>query len=216
VLVLTGLSVGVLVAAAPAIGAFFSLLDAQRGDGTTSTAALAALPATLTAYAPGLVGFGLTALLTRALYVRGRPTDAGLAAALGWSLAALLPLLVLAGGQGPEATLRWLGISSTIGMTVSGVALVLLVRRTWGSEVTRGAGRTTGALVVAVAAAVACGDLVTHGRQLDTLPEAVLVGAAAGVVALVVGVVALSIGDREMMAQVLRRGRTRRRGGNQQ
>ena len=40
-------------------------------------------PATLTAYAPGLVGFGLTALLTRALYVRGRPTDAGLAAALG-------------------------------------------------------------------------------------------------------------------------------------
>ena len=35
------------------IGAFFSLLDARRGDGATSTAALAALPATLTAYAPG-------------------------------------------------------------------------------------------------------------------------------------------------------------------
>ncbi len=214
VLVLTGLSVGVLIAAAPAIGAFFSLLDARRGDGATSSAALAALPATLTAYAPGLVGFGLTALLTRALYVRGRPTDAGLAAGLGWALAALLPLAVLAGGASPATTLRWLGIGSTVGMTVSGVALVLLVRRTWGPGVTQGVGRTTGALVVAVALAVAVGDLVTHGRQLDTLPEAVLVGAAAGAVALVVGVVALSIGDREMMSQVLQRGRSRRRGGS--
>ena len=71
------LSVGVLIAAAPAIGAFFSLLDARRGNGAAEHQALAALPATITAYAPGLVGFGLTALLTRALYVRGRPTDAG-------------------------------------------------------------------------------------------------------------------------------------------
>ena len=144
-----------------------SLLDARRGDGATGSAALAALPATLTAYAPGLVGFGLTALLTRALYVRGRPTDAGLAAALGWSLAALLPLVVLAGGQSPAVTLRWLGVGSTIGMTVSGIALVLLVRRTWGTEVTRGRPHD-GALVVAVALAVAVGDLVTarpHHRQ---------------------------------------------------
>jgi putative peptidoglycan lipid II flippase len=214
VLVLTALSVGVLIAAAPAIGAFFSMLDARRGNGATSTVALAALPATITAYAPGLVGFGLTALLTRALYVRGRPTDAGLAAALGWSLAALLPLVVLAGGQSPAATLRWLGISSTLGMTVAGIALVLLVRRVWGAEVTRGAGRTAGALVVAVALAVAVGDLVTHGRTLDSIPEALLVGAAAGAVALVVGVVTLSIGDREMMTQVLQRGRARRRGGS--
>ena len=216
VLVLTALSVGVLIAAAPAIGAFFSLLDAQRGDGATSTAALAALPATLMAYAPGLVGFGLGALLIRALYVRGRPTDAGIAAGTGWAVAAVLPLVLLAGGQhSPATTLRWLGVASTLGMTLSAVLLVLLVRRSWGPEVTAGAGRTTGALVVAVALAVAVGDLVTRGRTIESLPEAVLVGAAAGAVALVVGVVALSIGDREMMSQVLRRGRSRRRGGSQ-
>ena len=87
VLVLTGLSAGVLVAVAPAVGAFFTLLDARRGVEGASPAALAALPGALTAYAPGLVGFGLTALLTRALYVRGRPTDAGIAAALGWAVA---------------------------------------------------------------------------------------------------------------------------------
>ena len=215
VLVLTALSVGVLIAAAPAIGAFFSILDARRGDGAASTAALAALPGTLTAYAPGLVGFGLTALLTRALYVRGRPTDAGLAAALGWTVAALLPLLLVGTGQGPATTLRGLGLASTLGMTLSGLALVLLVRRTWGAGVTRGAGRTAGALVVAVALAVAVGDLVTRGRPLDDLLEVVLVGAGAGALALFVGVVALSIGDREMMTRVLQRGRARRHGKGQ-
>ena len=215
VLVLTALSVGVLIAAAPAIGAFFSILDARRGDGAASTAALAALPGTLTAYAPGLVGFGLTALLTRALYVRGRPTDAGLAAALGWTVAALLPLLLVGTGQGPAITLRGLGLASTMGMTLSGLALVLLVRRTWGAGVTRGAGRTAGALVVAVALAVAVGDLVTRGRPLDDLLEVVLVGAGAGALALFVGVVALSVGDREMMTRVLQRGRARRHGEGQ-
>ena len=213
VLVLTGLSVGVLVAAAPAIGAFFSVLDSRRGNGAASTSALAALPGTLTAYAPGLVGFGLTALLTRALYVRGRPTDAGLAAALGWSIAALLPLVLLGGGQEPAATLRVLGLSSTLGMTVAGVALVLLVRRTWGPMATAGAGRTTGALVVAAAFAVVVGDLVTRARPMDDLLEAVLVGVVAGALALLVGVVTLAMGDRSMMVEVLQRGRARRRAG---
>jgi putative peptidoglycan lipid II flippase len=213
VLVLTGLSVGVLVAAAPAIGAFFALLDARRGGGAASTTALAALPGTLTAYAPGLVGLGLTALLTRALYVRGRPTDAGLAAALGWSIAALLPLVLLGGGQNPADTLRVLGLTSTLGMTVSGVALVLLVRRTWGPVATRGSGRTTGALVVAAALAVIVGDLVTRGRPMDDLLEAVLVGVVAGALALLAGVITLALGDREMMSEVLQRGRARRRAG---
>ena len=216
VLVLTGLSVGVLIAAAPAIGPFFAILDARRSDGVASTAALAALPGALNAYAPGLVGFGLIALLTRALYVRGKPMDAALAAAIGWSIAALLPLAVLGSGQDPGLTLRWLGLSSTIGMTVAAVALLLLVRRTWGPAVTQGIGRTTGALVVSVALAVAAGDVVTRGRPLDDLVETVLVGAGAGLLALMIGVVALMVGDRAMMSEVLTRGRARRRGRGQE
>ena len=47
---------------------------------------------------PGLVGFGVAALLTRALYVRGRPMHAGCRGRwAGWLVAALLPLVVLAG-----------------------------------------------------------------------------------------------------------------------
>jgi putative peptidoglycan lipid II flippase len=212
--VLTGLSAGVLVAVAPAVGAFFTLLDARRGSDGASPAALAALPGALTAFAPGLVGFGLTALLTRALYVRGRPMDAGIAAALGWAVAGLLPLLLIGTGQGAAATLRWLGLASTLGMTLSGVALVLLVRRTWGPDATRGSGRTSGALVAAAAVAVMVGSLVTHNRPMDDLAETLLVGLAAGFAALMAGVVTLAIGDREMMSQVLQRGRSRRRGGS--
>ncbi len=73
VVVLTGVGAGVLMAAASAVGPFFGVLDARRGDEGASPAAIAALPGSLVAFAPGLVGFGLVALLSRALYVRGRP-----------------------------------------------------------------------------------------------------------------------------------------------
>lgn len=214
VLVLTGLAAGVLLAAAPAVGAFFAVLDVRRGAEGASPVALAALPGALTAYAPGVVGFGLTALLTRALYVRGRPLDAAMAVALGWAVAALLPIVVVGAGRGPDTTLRWLGLASTLGMTVSAIGLALLVRGTWGREATAGAARTAGVLVLAAAAALLVGDLVTHGRAMDSLSAALLWGVAAGAAGLVVGLVVLGVGDRAMMGEVLRRGRTRRRGGS--
>ncbi|WP_377642993.1 murein biosynthesis integral membrane protein MurJ [Oryzobacter terrae] len=213
VLVLCGLAAGVLVAAAPAVGSFFAVLDANRGSDGASTTALAALPGALIAYAPGLVGFGVTALLTRALYVRGRPMDAALTTAFGWGLAAVVPLVVVGSGQGPSLTLRWLGFASTVGMTATAIGLVVLVRHAWGREATEGVGRTAGVLVVALAVALLVGDLVTHGRAMDTLLTAALWGTAAGLAALMAGVVTLVVGDRAMMGEVLRRGRTRRRGG---
>lgn len=213
VLVLTGLAAGVLVAVAPAVGAFFAVLDARRGSEGASPEALAALPAALTAYAPGVVGFGVTALLTRALYVRGRPSDAASAMALGWGVAAVVPLVVVGTGQGADATLRWLGLSSTVGMTLAAVGLVLLVRGTWGSQATAGTGRTAGVLVLAIAVSLLVGDLVTRGRTMDTLLTAVLWGLAAGLAALMAGVVTLALGDRAMMGEALRRGRSRRHGG---
>ena len=56
------------------------------------------MPLGLVAFAPGLIGFGLVALLTRALYVRGRPALAGRWVAAGWLVAGLGPLVVLLGG----------------------------------------------------------------------------------------------------------------------
>ncbi len=213
VIALTGVAAGILIAAAPAIGAFFGILDARRGAEGASPEALAAMPAALTAYAPGLVGFGLVALLTRALYVRGRPLDAGTATALGWVVAAVPPLLFVGRDAGPAVTLWVLGVFSAIGMSVAGLGLVLLVRRTWGPAATEGALRTLGTVLVALAAEWIVGDLITHGRTFDSLGGTLLVGVGAGFAALITGVAVLGVGDRGMMQEVRARGRRRRRGG---
>lgn len=215
VLVLTALAAGMLVAAAPPIGAFFTVLDARQGAEGASPEALAALAPSLTAFAPGVVGFGLTALLTRALYVRGRPLDAAMAVSLGWAVAALLPLVLVGPDQGAATTLRWVGLSSTLGMTLAAVLLVVLVRRSWAPEVTQGLARTTGAAVVALALALVVGDLVTRGRTYDGLLDAVLWGLAAGGAALMTGLLAVFYGDRRAMGAVRDRGRARRRRGGE-
>ena len=62
----------------------------------------------------------------------------------------------------------------------------------------------------------AAGDVVTRGRALDDLVETMVVGAGAGLLALMIGVVALMVGDRAMMSEVLTRGRARRRGRGQE
>ena len=92
-----------LLLASPLVGAVFAFLDARRGGGTASGAAVPAMAAGLRAFAPGLVGFGVQALLTRALYVRGRPLTAGLAVAAGWLVAVAIPAVALSGdaGAGP-------------------------------------------------------------------------------------------------------------------
>ncbi|MGL4743205.1 MAG: murein biosynthesis integral membrane protein MurJ [Dermatophilaceae bacterium] len=211
VLVLTGLSAGALCAAAPAVGAFFGILDREGGPDGASTAALDAMPAALTAYAPGLVGFGLVALLTRAIYIRGRPIHAAAVTAIGWGVAAVSPVAVVGSGQRPAVTLEALGVASSVGMTIAGLGLVLLVRSAWGAAATVGVVRTAGSLVVALAMAVVVGDLVTRGRPLNDLAEALAVGAAAGTAAMVTGVLVLAVGDRTTLAEALRRGRARRR-----
>ena len=61
-------------------------------------------------------------------------------------------------------------------MTVAAVALLLLVRRTWGPAVTQGIGRTTGALVVSVALAIMISNhivmpLLLRGRGVAPDPD---------------------------------------------
>jgi putative peptidoglycan lipid II flippase len=138
ILLLTAGAVTVLMAVSRPVGVFFDSLDraAHSGGG----AALAALPGALSAYAPGLVGFSVAALLTRALYVRGRPLHAALAVAAGWALAALIPLALIPEGSTAGTSLGLLGIGSTVGMTVSAGVLALLVRAAWGPEAVQGAG----------------------------------------------------------------------------
>jgi putative peptidoglycan lipid II flippase len=214
ILVATTAGAAVLVAVAAPVGAFFSALDAGRHS-PAGRQALAALPDALSAFAPGLVGFGLAALFTRALYVQGRPAVAGALVALGWLIAAVVPLMTLQGVAGPHLTLLSLGLASSLGMTVTAFGLFLAVRRAWGAATFRGLGR--GAAVAVGAAALSA----LAGRYLADRVHAngLVTGAATAVlVALVVMILCAAliwVADRESARLALARLPARRRGRTQ-
>lgn len=210
---LTAVPAAVLIAVAPAVGAFFTALDARQGSAGASPAALAALAPALTAYAPGLVGLGLAALLTRALYVRGHPLQAGVAVAGGWVVAAVGPLVFVGPWRGPERTLWALGLWSSLGMTLTAVALLVLLRRSWGPESTQGLARTCRSLLLAMVGAIVVGDLVIRAMPLAGLGTSLVTGLVTGGAAFAAALAVLAVTERAMMVETIWRGRAKRHGG---
>jgi putative peptidoglycan lipid II flippase len=105
-----------------------------------SAAAASVLALALAAFAPGLVGYGLSANLSRVLYARHRNRAPALAVAGGWLLvvaanAAVVPFVPAA------RVVPVLGLGTTFGLTVSGIALVILVGRERGPAALRGVPR---------------------------------------------------------------------------
>jgi len=105
----------------------------------------------LAAFAPGLVGYGLTANLSRVLYAIGRSGAAAAAVSGGWLLVCTADLLLVP-FMPRSAVVGWLGAGTTIGLTGSGALLVLLVGHFRGAQALRG---TTRAALVGLAGAVA-------------------------------------------------------------
>jgi len=194
----------VLFAIATPTGAFFSALDAGRNS-PAGQDALSALPAALSAFAPGLVGFGMAALLTRALYVQGRPAVAGALVALGWSIAALAPLLLLREDAGPRNTLVVLGLASSFGMTVAALGLFVSVRRSWGATAFRGFARSASVALVAGGIAALLGRVLAAVLDPHGLVAGALVAVLVAVAVVMLCAVAIWIGDRESARLVLDR-----------
>ena len=109
----------------------------------------------LAAFAPGLVGYGLTANLSRVLYADLRSRAVALAVSGGWLLVIAADLLIVPFVPRSQV-LPWLGAGTTIGLTGSGLALIVLVRRFRGPDALRGCARAAiGGLAGAVAGAAA-------------------------------------------------------------
>jgi putative peptidoglycan lipid II flippase len=167
----------VLVGLREHIGAAFLLLDA--GADGPGRRALEALPETLAALAPGLVGFALAAVCTRALYALGSPARAAAAACAGWGVAALLPMALVPAGSPVESTLLLLAAGSSIGMSVAGLLLVVEVVRVWGADAARGAVRGGLGALVGASVGLAVVELalpVPEARWLDVLGRSVMAG----------------------------------------
>lgn len=158
-------------------------------------------------FAPGLIGYGLIAHLSRVLYAAGRGRAAATGTVIGWIVVILAQtLFVVAFAAGWKIGGMALGMS--VGMTVGGALLLVSVGRSCGWMAVAGLGR---ALVAAVLGGVA-GFLAGAGvaawvGAVGMWPN---VGATvlAGLVAVVVGGVvaaALDRGDARALWGMLRR-----------
>jgi putative peptidoglycan lipid II flippase len=119
----------------------------------------AVLALAIAAFAPGLVGYGLSANLSRVLYARRRNRAPALAIAGGWLLviaadAAVVPFVA------PDRVVPVLGLGTTFGLTVSGFALLVLVRRERGPVALHGVPRAFLAGLAGCVAGAAAGSAV--------------------------------------------------------
>jgi putative peptidoglycan lipid II flippase len=125
-----------------------------------SAPAAAMLALALAAFAPGLVGYGLSANLSRVLFARRRNRAPALAIAAGWLLvlvadAAIVPFVPA------DRVVPVLGLGITFGLTTSGVALLFLVYRECGAAALRGTARAFLAGLTGCAGGAAVGSLLS-------------------------------------------------------
>ena len=161
---------------------------------------------TFAAFAPGLIGYGLSTHLSRVLFADARTRVAAVALVAGWLLVIVADVVAVA--LVPDWwVVPVLGLGNTIGLTVAGLVLLGVVRRARGGAALRGTARAAlaglaGAVVGAAAGAALSSVLPARGF----VPNAGLTLLACGCVTLVFGGAALALDGGDLRA-VLARGR---------
>jgi putative peptidoglycan lipid II flippase len=182
VLLFSCLGAAALIGTAEPVAQFF-----WPGTDMTSAAAIAA-------FGPGLLGYGLFAVLTRALYARGGSRAAMGATAAGW-LVVPVAAVVLSAALPVGYRVAAVGLGNSAGMLVLGALLVVAVVRTAGRPALAGLTRAGAVGVLAGAIAALAGAAVAHwlpglGTGTPARPVALLQGMLSGVV---VGAVFLAV-----------------------
>lgn len=188
-----GVATAVLVAVAEPAGALL-----LSGGNTTVTARLQFAPA-LVAFAAGLLGWSLVALLARSLYAAGRVRVAAIGQVVGQVVVIVVDVVLAAVLPVADRALA-LGLGNAVGVTVAAVWLLVASARA-------GARLPAGALARAVVAAVvgglvgwSVGRLAAGDGRLAGLGWGLTAAALATVVAAGVAV----LGDRDLRQRVRR------------
>jgi len=158
----------------------------------------------LAVFAPGLVGYGLVACLSRVLLADGRNKMAAAAMSGGWLV--VIGADIIAVSVVPKAwVVPALGLGNTVGMTAAGVALVLAVRRARGGRALHGLPRAAwsglAAALAGAAAGAAVAAAVPPSGRLVSGGVAVLAAACA---VLGFGAVAYALDGGELRAALAR------------
>jgi len=174
VVVASAVAAGVLVAVS---GPMARVFLASAPEST-----VAALRDTIIAFAPGLVGYGLVALLTRALYARGLWKAPTVCVVGGWLLAVAADV-VLARLLPVEDRGLALAAGHSLGVTVAGLGLLVVVARAAGPAALHGVARSGGTAIVGAALAAAGGLWVARALGADPVPDGVVRAVGAGLAA---------------------------------
>lgn len=113
------------------------------------------------AFSLGLVGYGLFACLSRALYASGRARLTAGACVAGW-VSVIVVDLVLAAALPADDRVLALSLGNSVGMLILGLLLGWAVRSSHGGPALAGVGRTTLLGVVAGGVGAAVGTVVSH------------------------------------------------------
>jgi putative peptidoglycan lipid II flippase len=162
------------------------------------------LALTFLAFAPGLVGFGLSAALSRVLFASGRSRVAAAALVGGWLVVIAVDLAAV-----PLVNARWvvpvLGLGNTIGLTYTGIALLMAVRSARGTAALRGSARAAGAGLAGAVAGGAVGALLSASLPVSGfIPNAMVTVLACLGAAAVFGVAALVLDGGDLRALATR------------
>ena len=152
VLLLSALGAAALAALAWPIAWIYAKVAHSPGQAGEIAAGIAA-------FAPGLLGYGLFALLSRALYAHRQNRAAAQATVLGWGAVAVLSIglaLTLPAGVRVAAV----AAANSAGMLVLGAVLLGFVARRCGTGSLAGVGRAGGAALVAGTLAALAGVAV--------------------------------------------------------
>ena len=213
VLLLTGLGAAALIALARPGAGLLAAVMPGASIGTVDP-----LAAGITCLAPGLLGYGLFALLSRALYARGDTAAAAAATAVGWAVTATAAVLLSWALPDADRVAALTGAMS-VGMTMLGAGLLVMVARRAGRAALAGVGRALAASVAAAAAAAATGYAVAAAMLPagDHPPgTAVLIGSgmlSGVVVGAVFAAVAWALDRRDARPMAAAVARRLRRGG---
>jgi putative peptidoglycan lipid II flippase len=133
----------------------------------------------VTAFAFGLPGYALFALLSRALYASGETRRTATYCVAGWAVV-IVAAVVLATSLSLEHRAVALAVANSVGMTVLGLLLVLAVARRAGAAALAGAGVPALAGLGAAVVAAAVGRLVASAFDdegtLAAVAQALVVG----------------------------------------
>lgn len=205
---------------AAALAAAAQPLAQMMVTGTPGRSSVAELAAVLTAFAPGVLGYGLHGHLTRVLAARHASGVAAWVSIGGWALGGALATWLVhraadveaspAAGASVLAALGW-GLSG--GLVAMGFAMLVAIGTTSGWDALHGLPRSLLAALIGGVAATVLGRQVADQLSGTSGAGAALVATlAVGVVVLVVFTVAASAVDRRAAQDLLGRVRPSRGG----